>query len=119
MGFTEKDRNEYISKNLQQNEAEKLKKYLQNSPFISDLCYIPLNMTVLLNLFKELAGPDNLPKTQTDINSQFIYNTISPFISQKKKETVIIKSPDDLKIPYKQHFNALCKLAFDLLGKKW
>ena len=120
LGFTKDDRNEYIRKNLQENEAEKFQEYLQNNPFISDLCYIPLNMTILLNLFKELASPDSpaLPKTQTDINNQFIYKTISHFISQKKKKTVTIKSPDDLQIPYKQYFNALCKLAFDLLGNE-
>ena len=120
LGFTKDDRNEYIRKNLQENEAEIFQKYLQNSPFISDLCYIPLNMTKLLNLFKELASPDSpaLPKTQTDINNQFIYKTISHFISQKKKKTVTIKSPDDLQMPYKQYFTALCKLAFDLLGNE-
>ena len=120
LGFTKDDRNEYIRKNLQENEAEMFQQYLQNNPFISGLCYIPLNMTILLNLFKELASPDNpaLPKTQTDINNQFIYKTISHFISQKKKKTVTIKSPDDLQMPYKQYFTALCKLAFDLLGKE-
>ena len=117
-GFTKDDRNEYIQKNLQEKEAEKFQEYLQNNPFISDLCYIPLNMTILLCLFKELANPDSphLPKSQTDINVQFIYKTIARFISQKKKKTITIKSPDDLHKPYKQHFNVLCKLAFDLLG---
>ena len=69
---------------------------------------------------KELANPDSphLPKTQTDINVQFSYKKIARFISQKKKKTVTIKSPDDLHKPYKKHFNVLCKLAFDLLGNK-
>ena len=118
LGFTKDDRNKYIQKNLQEKEVEKLQEYLQNNPFISNLCYIPLNMTMLLCLFKELTNPDSppLPKSQTDINVQFIYKTIARFISQKKKKIITIKSPDDLDISYKQHFNMLCKLAFDLLG---
>ena len=120
IGFTKDDRNEYIDKNLQENEAEKFQEYLQNNSFISDLCYIPLNMTILLNFFKELISPNNpiLLKTQTEIYSQFIYKTIAHFISQKKKKTVAIRSPDDLKMPFKQHFNLLCKFAFDLLGSE-
>ena len=120
LGFTKDNRNEYIRKNMPQTEAEKFQEYLQNNPFVDDSCYIPLNMTVLLCNFKELTSSHDpvLPKTQTEINSQFIYKTIAHFISQKKKKTVTIKSPDDLKMPYKQHFNALCKLAFDLLGNE-
>ena len=120
LGFTKDDRNEYICKNSQEKEAEMFQEYLQTNPFIHDLCYIPPNMTILLNLFKELISPNSpiLPKTQTEVNCQFIYKTIAHFISQKKKKTVAIKSPDDLKIPYRQHFNLLCKLAFDLLSSE-
>ena len=84
-------------------------------------------MTILLRCFKEVMTPNNqlqeLPKTQTDINNQFIYITISRFITKQKKKKVIIKSPADLhekglqeNEPYKQQFEMLCKLAFSLLG---
>ena len=119
LGFTKEDRIEYIQKNLQENKAEEFQEYLQDTPFVDDSCYIPLNMTTLLCIFKELTSHNTnhtLLITQTEIYSQFIYKIIANFISQEKKKTVTIKSPDDLKMPYKQHFNVLCKLAFDLLG---
>lgn len=34
------------------------------------------------------------------------------------QKNVAIKSPDDLQRPYKEHFNMLCRLAFDLLGNE-
>ena len=114
LGFTEKDREEYIYKNLKVEEIEKIQIYLQNNPLINDLCYIPLNMTMLLHLF---LTHDNLElQTQTDINSKFIYITISRFISKLTKTHVNIASPDDLLEPYKQQFIMLCKLAFDLFS---
>ena len=118
LGFTKDDRNEYICGNLEDDEIMKINEYLQNYPFINDLCYIPLNLTILLCIFKGYTNPDNfkLPETQTDINAQFIYITMSRFISKQKNESVTIKSPDDLPKPYKKYFNVLCKLAFNLLG---
>ena len=125
LGFTKADRNEFIRLNLQGTEIEKFQEYLKNNPFINDLCYIPLNMTILLGCFKESMTSDNqeLPKTQTDINNQFIFVTMSRYITRQKKKTVTIKSPDDLQVielqekePYKQQFDILCKLAFYFLG---
>ena len=118
LGFTKDNRKQYICKNLKDNEISKFNEYLQKNPFINDLCYIPLNMTILLCLFKGYTNPDNfeLPETQTDINTQFIYATMSRFISKQTNKMVTIKSPDDLQMPYKKHFNILCRLAFDLLG---
>ena len=118
LGFTKENRNEYIRRNLEDNEIPKLNEYLQNNPFINDLCYVPLNMTIFLCLFKGYTNPDSLklPETQTDINAQFIYATMSRFISKQNNKSVMIKSPDDLQVPYKKNFNVLCRLAFDLLG---
>ena len=120
LGFTKENRIEYICKNLKDIEIHRFNEYLQNNPFINDLCYIPLNMTILLCLFKGYTNPDNfkLPETQTDINAQFIYAAMSRFISKQKDKSVTIKSPDDLQKPYKKHFNVLCRLAFDLLGNE-
>ena len=115
LGFTKENRNEYICRNLKDNEIPKINEYLQNNPFINDLCYIPLNMTILLCLFKGYTSL-KLPETQADINAQFIYITMSRFISKQKNKSITIKSPDDLQMPYKKNFSVLCRLAFDLLG---
>ena len=114
LGFTRDGRSEYVHKNLHGDDIVKLQDYLQSNSVIGDLCYIPLNMTILLHLFKEFASPD-FSKTQTDIINQFIYITMSSYISKQMKEVVTIKSPDDMQVPYKKQFNYLCELAFDLV----
>ena len=113
LGFTEAKKNEYISKNIShREETERLQEHFKQNPFINDLCCIPLNMTILLRVFQE---QHELPETQTDFNSQFIYITISRFLSKVTRESITIKSPDDLTEPYKQQFSSLCKLAYNLL----
>ena len=51
LGFIKDNRNEYIRGNLKDDEIKKINEYLQNNPFINDLCYIPLNMTILLRMY--------------------------------------------------------------------
>ena len=67
VGFTEEDRLDYIQTALQGNDdkVKALTLYLRSNPTINALCYIPLNMTILLCLAED--GIENLPKTQTDM----------------------------------------------------
>ena len=90
VGFTEEDRLDYIQTALrshdkqvndeQVNDAQvtALQHYLQSNPTINALCYIPLNMTILLCFVED--GIDKLPKTQTEIYKNFIQMTIVRFI---------------------------------------
>ena len=136
LGFTKEDRMEYIKQSLEGNlyEIAQLEAYLEKNPFINSLCYIPLNMTILIclykefseNIIKESSGNRNkefledknvmLPKNQTEMNEQFIWITISRFL-RKQNEDLTVRSLRDLPKPYKQQFKILCKLAFRLLGK--
>lgn len=77
LGFTKEDRIKYIHQSLENNptEIKQLENYLEMNPFIDSLCYIPLNMTILICLFKETAN-SILPKNQTDMNDQFVCITI-------------------------------------------
>ena len=80
VGFTEEDRLEYIQTALENHDeqVEALQHYLQSNPTINALCYIPLNMTILLCLVED--GIDRLPKTQTEMYKRFIETTIIRFI---------------------------------------
>ena len=75
LGFTAADRNDYIEYALHNlpDQIELLKSYLRDHPNIDSLCYIPLNMTILLCLFKE---QQQLPISQTDLYEKFILLTI-------------------------------------------
>ena len=117
LGFTKEDRTKYVHQSLGNNQTQikELETYLEMNPFIDSLCYIPLNMTILICLFTEISN-SILPKNQTDMNDQFVCITISRFL-RKKNIKLNIKSLENLPAKYKRQFKNLSRLAFDLLGK--
>ena len=116
VGFTEEDRLEYIKAAIpDSNEKVKaLQLYLQSNPTINALCYIPLNMTILLCL--SVKGIKNLPKTQTELYERFIEMTVIRFI-QKRDDKTIAANIDllDLPHPHSEVFEELSHLAFKAL----
>ena len=107
LGFTTSDRNEYIQNALQDspNQIEALKSYLNSHPNINSLCYIPLNMTILLCLFKEKQQP---PKSQTELYEKFILLTIFRHL---KKEGIPVEDIKDLKCLPRKYTSIMCKLS--------
>ena len=118
LGFTDEDRRVYISQAFQ-NDPEKIEKtflYLENNPGINSLCYIPLNMCILICLLKGSAQND-LPQTQTDINNQFTCMTISRYFLREEKKKIEISSLFSTPEEHMGQLKELAKLAFDLLTK--
>ena len=115
VGFTEEDRLNYIQTALEgKNEQVKaLQHYLQSNPTINALCYIPLNMTILLCLAED--GIDTLPKTQTEMYKKFIKMTIVRFFRRYEKHTTVI-SITELPHPHNKLFVELAKLAYEALN---
>ena len=116
VGFTE-DRLDYIQTALQSdsNKVEELTCYFRTNPTINALCYIPLNMTILLCLVED--GVDKLPKTQTDMYRRFIEMTIVRFIAKVDNEaSKVITSITELPCPYNKMFEELAKLAYKALN---
>ena len=114
VGFTEEDRLNYIQSALENNDEQvkDLQHYLQSNPTINALCYIPLNMTILLCLFRD--GIDRLPKTQTEMYKIFIEMTIVRFIKKHDNCDTIISIPS-LPHPHNRVFVELAKLAYEAL----
>ena len=120
LGFTKEDRNRYIHQSLEGNTAEirLIEEYFEANPFIDSLCYIPLNMTILICLLKESLGTSTrLPKTQTEINKQFTFVTIARYLRRHHNHTLDVKFLQNLPNPYKEQLDNLAKLAFVFLGK--
>ena len=116
VGFTEEDRLDYIQTALQGNDdkIKALTLYLQSNPTINALCYIPLNMTILLCLAED--GVDRLPRTQTDMYKKFIEMTIVRFIQQVDTQLFqVITSIADLPHPHDKVFKELTRLAYKAL----
>ena len=117
VGFTEEDRLDYIQTALKSDndKVKELTHYLQCNPTINALCYIPLNMTILLCLAED--GIDKLPKTQTDMYRKFIEMTILRFIRKINSEaSKLITSIDELPYPFKETFEELAKFAYEALN---
>ena len=124
VGFTEEDRLDYIQTALGSDDKQvngehvnnecviALQHYLQSNPTINALCYIPLNMTILLCLVED--GIDKLPKTQTEMYKKFIEMTIVRFIKKYDKSNTIIDIAELLD-PYDKLFVELSKLAYKAL----
>ena len=83
-GFSAEDRLNFIQDVLkgQVDKIKGLKGFLQSNPSLNGLCYIPLNMSILLCLTAE--GIDTLPKTQTSLYEKFILMTIIHFLKKDK-----------------------------------
>ena len=114
VGFTEEDRLDYIQTALENcdEKVKGLQGYLHSNPTINALCYIPLNMTILLCLAQD--GIDTLPKTQTDMYKNFIQMTIIRFIKKYESCTTVIEIAD-LPCPYDKVFVELANLAYKAL----
>ena len=114
VGFSEADRLDYIKSSLPES-YEQVNNYLQLNPTINALCYIPLNMTILLCLVEN--GIDNLPKTQTKLYEIFIEMTIKRFLQKMDHtfSTLPINNIFDLPHPHNRVFRELAKFAFEAL----
>ena len=127
LGFTEEDRLDYIQQALEGSHKKILflQSYLQSHATINALCYVPLNMTILLCLYEDFNNLQSntlnvksvkeidLPKTQTEMYENFIMMTITRCINRSKNTVSdsylqISELPD----PYNKIFNELLQLAY-------
>ena len=116
LGFTEEDRLNYIQTALQgdDDKVEALTFYLQFNPTINALCYIPLNLSILLCLVED--GIDMLPKTQTDMYKKFIQLTILRY-TQKTSADISTVTANIAKLPFPHNkvFEELIQLSYKAL----
>jgi len=112
LGFTSNDRQEYIEKALEKkpNDITRLKQYLESHPSVDSLCYIPLNMTILLHLFTE----NDLPYSRTELYEKFVNLTITLHIEKNGKMHKDVERANSFKGSIKQK---LAHLSYDALRK--
>ena len=138
IGFTDANRCNFVEENLKENDedSKKLKEYLQKSHKINTIYYIPLNMTILLFLFREnqkLKVYQTLHDTETESTQPELIKQATSFTQTELIEQAIImtilhnleklgitglkKDFKSLPKPYNIIFNYLCKLAYDGLNE--
>ena len=115
IGFTDKRRQEFVQENLK-GKANDLNNYLQTHEIIDTLCYIPLNMTIVLFLFRGKYGLKELPKTQTELTKQAVRMTVLRYL-QNLKITETKMDLENLPKPYDDLFYYLSALAYNALAK--
>ena len=108
VGFTEENRFDYI-RTASPESYEDIKEYLESNPTINALCYVPLNMNILLCLAKK--DINYLPRKQTEMYWKFIAMTVNHFLNQLGIHS--ITSPLDLPTNYRKLFNEISRFAFE------
>ena len=119
LGFSEKDQQHFIEHSLkdQPHKISELKQYLKHHSSISNLCFIPFNMTILVFLYKDKEERP-LPTNSTGLYNLFICLTICRHLRVKCKVTLDEEVEDLNKFPqpYSNIINQLSKFAFKALG---
>jgi len=116
IGFAKEERKKYISLSFSGTYTEKkqLDEYFKQHTFISDLCFIPLHLAILLFLFKM----DSLPETLTEMNEFFIVHTIYRSMNRYNPSyKCLVKKIADLPETIYQFLRKLSKLAFSGLQR--
>ena len=118
LGFSEQDQQHFIEHSLkdQPHKISELKQYLKHHSTISNLCFIPFNMTILLFLYKDKEERP-LPTNSTGLYNLFICLTICRHLA-KSGITLDeeIKDLNSLPQPYSKIINQLSTFAFKALG---
>ena len=119
LGFSEKDQQHFIEHSLkdQPHKISQLKQYLKHHSTISNLCFIPFNMTILLFLYKDKEEIP-LPTNSTGLYNLFICLTICRHLHVKCQVTLDEEVEDLNKFPqpYSNIINQLSTFAFKALG---
>ena len=121
LGFTNNDRQEYITQALKDSPSEvpKVKQCFNDNPTISGLCYIPLNMAIFLYLFKQ----NHCPKSYTELYKKIIESTVKYHFKKSRQPCEKLQQLTDSIILSLGQFsyNALCNdqliFSFDQIKK--
>ena len=113
LGFTKDELQQYFRKCLQNSveAAERLLQRIKQNPIVEGTCYLPLNASILVHLFK--CRGNVLPTTQYGIFTELVCTCIFRHLKKTHQDISEIKSLDDLPPDTAAQFKDLCKIAYD------
>ena len=125
IGFTKDRRHDYVEKNLKE-KAKDLLNYLEDHEIIDTLCYVPLNMSIVVYLCKSNVKLKELPNNQTELTKQAVRMTVlhnleKLELTKSKGNSENLRSKNDLKNlpkPFNKIFYYLSELAYKALHEK-
>ena len=113
LGFTPKELNEYFIEclNGDTKAMEILLERIQANPVIAGSCYLPMNASILVHLFKSYNNM--LPATQYGIFSELVLSCIFRHLNERTQhKNLSLESLDGLPQCIKEPFLFLCQLAY-------
>ena len=114
LGFTAEELHQFFTECLKgDTEAVKaLLERIEENPEVAGSCYLPLNATILVHLFK--SDRNTLPTTLYGIFSSLVFNCIKRHLKLRTQyKDASIESLDQLPEFAKKPFSVLCRLAYD------
>ena len=113
LGFTKDELQQYFKKCLQNSAeaAERLLQRIKQNPIVEGTCYLPLNASILVHLFK--CGGNVLPTTQYGIFTELVCTCIFRHLKKTHQDINELKSLDELPSATAAQFKHLCKVAYD------
>jgi len=119
LGFTEEQRNSFVKawfdenveKSSRANERRQFESYLKLHPHIHALMYIPLNCSIVIDVYQSSKDSDDsvVPTTQTELYRRYtltILNRYRP--DQRRPQNLEAIPPED-----QENLKKLSKLAYD------
>ena len=119
LGFTRENIDEYLSDMLKDEPSlfADVKQYLEAYPHIHSMMYIPLNCTIVLEVYRKSKGQSlPFPTTMTELYSSLICCLLLRHIGslpEYKDERIKLDNISKLRPPLKEHFDNLAKLAYE------
>ena len=112
LGFTKKELHNYFLACLQNNieNAYKLIQIIKANPILEGTCYLPLNASILVHLFK--YGGNALPTTQYGIFTELVCSCIFRHLKKSGKDIDELTSLDELPPEVDEQFQKLCSIAY-------
>ena len=114
LGFTAEELHQFFTECLKGDTkaVNTLLERIEGNPVVAGSCYLPLNATILVHLFK--SDRNTLPTTLYGIFSSLVLNCIKRHLKLRTQyKDVSIESLDQLPEFAKKPFSVLCRLAYD------
>ena len=114
LGFT-KDELQYYFRGCLNDDMKKvtiLQQRISENPVVAGSCYLPLNASILVHLFK--CGGNILPSTQYGIFYELVYNCVRRHLMKTRDiDNSKMKSLEELPSRVQTQFQQLCKIAYE------
>ena len=113
LGFTKDELRLYFKTCLQNSHrmVETLLQRIKQNPILEGSCYLPLNASILVHLFK--CGGNVLPVTQYGIFTELVCSCIYRHLKKTQQDVDELKSLDELPPKVDVLFQGLCQIAYN------